>query len=111
VEALLQEVEAIPRGGLTRFLRAHTLRFRARLAGLDAPAGLAGLGQAEELFRAMGTPFYLGVVLLEQAELLAVAGRADELEPLRVEAQEIFEQLGATPWLERIAALRVTAAV
>ena len=68
-------------------------------------------GEAEELFRAMGTPFYLGVVLLEQAELLAVAGRADQLEPLRVEAQEIFEQLGATPWLERIAALRVTAAV
>ena len=59
----------------------------------------------------MGTPFYLGVVLLEKPSFSPSPVARDELEPLRVEAQENFEQLGATPWLERIAALRVTAAV
>ena len=46
-------------------------------------------------------PFYLAVSELEHAEWLAEQGRAEEAEPLLAEAREIFERLGATPWLER----------
>ena len=38
---------------------------------------------------------------LEHGEWLGEQGRADEAEPLLAEAREIFERLGATPWLER----------
>jgi hypothetical protein len=39
---------------------------------------------------------------LEHGEWLTGQGRAEEAEPLLVEAREIFEQLEATPWLERL---------
>ena len=54
-------------------------------------------------------PFYLAVVELEHAELLAAAGRLDECEPLALEAREIFDELRAAPWLERANALSVDA--
>ena len=55
-------------------------------------------------------PFYLAVVQLEHAELLASLGRSDECGPLLAEARETFERLRATPWLERLDALGVGAA-
>ena len=86
------------------------LRFRARLAGGDEPTvaerriprGCCALPRDR-------LPFYLAVVLLEHAELLAASGRAEECEPLLAEAREIFERLRATPWLERVDALGVGA--
>ena len=38
-------------------------------------------------------------------------GRADETEPLLDEAREIFERLGATPWLERTGGARTVVEV
>ena len=61
------------------------------------------------LFREIGMSFYLAVVELELAELLAAAGRLDECEPLAVEAREIFEELRAAPWLERVNGLAIDA--
>ena len=55
-------------------------------------------------------PFYLAVVQLEHAELLAAAGLIDECAPLITEARETFEHLRAPPWLERVDALGVGAA-
>jgi hypothetical protein len=49
-------------------------------------------------------------VQLEHAELLAASDRAEAGQPLLAEAREIFEQLRATPWLERVGALGVGAA-
>ena len=46
-------------------------------------------------------PSWLALTLLEQGEWLVEQGRADEAEPLLGEAHEIFERLGARPWLER----------
>ncbi len=40
------------------------------------------------------------MALVEQAEL-----GVDDPAPLLAEAREIFERLGATPWLERVDAL------
>ena len=107
---LLAGVDGLPPGQSTRFLRAHTLRFRARLAAADdLEAAGQGFTGATALFREIGMPFYLAVVQLEYAELLASSGRAEECEPLLAEAREIFERLGATPWLERVDAVGVGA--
>ena len=48
-------------------------------------------------------PFWVAVTELEHAELL---GGGAEAERLLAEAREIFERLGATPWLERPARRR-----
>ena len=49
--------------------------------------------------------FWLAETLLERAEWLSSQGRGDEAEPSLTEARGIFEQLKATPWAERAAAL------
>ena len=46
-------------------------------------------------------PFDLAVALLDHADWLIPRDRRDEAEPLISEAAEIFERLGAKPWLER----------
>jgi hypothetical protein len=74
------------------FLATHARRLRARVAG-DA----AGLEDAARRFRELELPFYLAVTLLEHAELTGEEGS-------RAEAREIFERLGARPWLERATA-------
>jgi class 3 adenylate cyclase/tetratricopeptide (TPR) repeat protein len=105
VEELLADVESLPLGRLPQFLQAHAWRFRARLGDRQ------GEGEAVEdrfkraagLFREIAMPFYLAVTELEHAEWLAGQSRADEAEPLVTEAREIFKQLEAKPWLERVA--------
>jgi len=86
---LLGTIDAIPPGRRPPYLEAQALRFRARLDG-DA----AGYEAATARFRELGIPFWLAVTLLEHAELTG-----DEAS--RAEAREIFDQLRATPWLER----------
>jgi hypothetical protein len=44
-------------------------------------------------------------VLFEHGEWLVETGRAEDAEPLLAEAREIFERVGAAPWLERLDAL------
>jgi hypothetical protein len=65
-----------------------------------------GLERAAEIFRGLGVPFYLAVAELDRGEWLSGQGRSGEAEPLLSEAQEIFERLGAAPWLERLASVR-----
>ena len=92
-EELLATIEALPPGRRPPFLDAQAKRFRAKLGG-DA----AGYRAAAARFREIGLPFYLGVALLEHAELTGD-------ESLLAEAREIFERLEARPWLERAAAV------
>ncbi len=104
VEELVAQVEALRPGQMAPFLRAHALRFRARLAAArgqtEVEPRFAG---AESIFREFGIPFWLAVTQLEHAELLLAQDRRDEAEPLLAEAREVFERLEATPWLERAA--------
>jgi hypothetical protein len=58
-----------------------------------------------EMLREISARFYLAVVLLEHGEWLVETGRPDDAEPLLGEAREIFERLGAAPWLGRLDAL------
>ena len=93
-EDLLGQLEAIPPGRRPPFLDAHRHRFRGRLA-----ADPARIEAAAQRFREIGIPFWLAVTLLEQAELTGDEWLLDE-------AREIFEDLRATPWLERLDAAR-----
>ncbi len=54
-----------------------------------------GYEAAAEQFRELGIPFWLAVTLLEHGELTGD-------ESLLAEAREIFERLGARPWLDRV---------
>ena len=91
-QELLNFVDGLPSGGRPPFLESQARRFRARMA--EDPDGLEA---AAQLFRDLEAPFPLAVTLLEHAELTGS-------EPSLAEAREIFERLGAAPWLERVAA-------
>ena len=102
-EELIAIVDALPPGRSSQFLQAHSSRFRALLAArhgeLDEAERL--FKRATGLFRELSVPFYLAVTLLEQAEWLTGQGRAGDAEGLLADAHELFERLGAKPWLER----------
>jgi len=89
---LLAFIDGMSPGIRPPFLEAQAYRFRARMAS-DA----AGLEHATRLFRELEIPFSLAVTLLEYAELTGS-------ETSRADAREIFERLGASPWLERASA-------
>ena len=100
VEELLALVEGIPTGSRPPYLDAQAKRFRARLSGDGS-----GYDAAAARFRELGIIFWLAVTQLEHAESLLGQSRADEAAPLLDEAHEIFERLGAVPWLARVGAL------
>ena len=63
LEELLAQIDALPLGQRSAFLRAHVARFRARLAsGDDTAAAEQWFGEAMALFREIGMSFYLAVV-------------------------------------------------
>ena len=62
---------------------------------------LAYFREAEAVYEALGTPFFLAVTQLEHAESLEQVGPSDEADALRAAAREVFQRLGAQPWLER----------
>jgi class 3 adenylate cyclase/tetratricopeptide (TPR) repeat protein len=103
-QELIEMIERLPRGKVPQYLHAHIARLRASLAtrDRDAEGAEAGFKRASATFRELGVPLWLGATLLEYGAWLAEEGRAGEAEPLFAEAREIFERLGAAPWLERV---------
>ena len=89
VEELVETIEQLRPGERSPLLEAHAHRFRSKLDGDES-----GYRAAAALFREVETPFWLGVTLLEH-------GEASDDDRLVAEAREIFQRLGATPWLER----------
>jgi hypothetical protein len=106
-DEILTLIEGLPSARRPRFLDAHVLRVRARLAarGGDPAAPDQGFTDAASAFREMALPFWLAVTLLEHCEWLNSRQRVDDLRPLRAEAGEIFARLGASPWLRRLTAV------
>jgi hypothetical protein len=100
ITELLGEWERMRPADRTPFLEAHRQRFVARLLVLreEHDEAEAGFRRAADIFSQLQMPFYLAVALLELAEL---NGEGASL----AEAREIFERLGAKPWLERVAAV------
>ena len=103
---LLALVDDLLPGELTPSLEALRARFRARLAARRGEHADVepGFRRAETLYADHGVLFRLAVVRLEHAEWLAGQGRGEEAQPLLVAAREAFAELGAAPWLERVAA-------
>jgi tetratricopeptide (TPR) repeat protein len=107
VEELVAIVDDLPAGTSTHFLQAQAARFRGHLAArADPDEGDRLFRRATGLLRELSAPFYLAVVQTEHAELLVSLGRGDEAHELLGEAQATFEQLRATPWVERVDAQR-----
>jgi class 3 adenylate cyclase/tetratricopeptide (TPR) repeat protein len=106
-EELVALVERLRPGERPAFLDAQVSRFRARLADVRGrPERVEpGFKAAAGLLRELGTTFWLGVVLLEHAEWLAIQERQEDAAPLLEEADAIFERLRARPWSERVARL------
>lgn len=98
---LVALIDALPPGNLPQFLQAQSMRFRARIADGDSLEAERMFKGATGLFRELAIPFYLATTQLEYAEWAAAQGRADDAAQLVAEAREIFDRLGAAPWLER----------
>jgi hypothetical protein len=89
-DELLAAIESLPPGLRAPFLEAQTQRFRARMNSDPERFKAAAAG-----FREYGIPFWLAVTLLEHGELTGDRALLDE-------ARGLFEELQATPWLERV---------
>ena len=106
-DELLAQIDAIPLGKRPPLLRGQSARFRARVGAARGAEDLEqGFKTAAAIFREHSLIFDLAVTELEHGEWLVRQGRSDETEPLLAEAQETFERLEATPWLERALAVR-----
>jgi hypothetical protein len=103
-EELISFVDDLPRGYVPQMIRAHSSRFRARLAAIEGAKdrGEQEFKKAAGSFREMATPFPLAVTQLEYAEWLIRQGRAEEAAPLLSEARDTFERLDAKLWLDRL---------
>ena len=62
-----------------------------------AAAAEQGFREAAALFREIGMPFYLAVLQLEHAELLAAVSRSDECGPLLTEGRETVRAAAVRP--------------
>ncbi|HEV8250214.1 MAG TPA: tetratricopeptide repeat protein [Gaiellaceae bacterium] len=86
-ERILRQVETLSAGRLAPTLRAHALRYRARLAARagDAARADAGFTGAAAILREFGMPFLLAIALTHHAEWLVSEGRTTDAEPLLAE--------------------------
>ncbi len=101
---LLARMERLRAGETTPFYVAQAARIRALIPSSTGADGAEQcFGDAAIRFREIGAVFWLAVTLLEHGELLLSKGRLEESKPLLAEAQQIFERLGARPWLDRLA--------
>jgi hypothetical protein len=90
---------------------AARLRALVAAASGEDESGDAGFASAAEHFGAVGMRFEVARVQTEHAEWLVSRGRREDAEPLMEEAREVFEELRAAPWLERLDRLGGTAEV
>jgi predicted ATPase/class 3 adenylate cyclase len=102
---LLATSESADPGERTPFLKANIFRLSARFdaAGGNHEPVEDRFRAAATLFREFGLVFHVAVTQLEHAEWLTTQDRAEDAEPLLAEARRTFEQLRASPWLERTA--------
>jgi hypothetical protein len=103
-EELLDMIDGLQPGELTPYLRAQSSLLRGRLEAIrgNRKTVEGRFKTAAGLFRELSMPFFVGETLLEHAEWLTGEGRGAEALQLAEEAREIFERLGARPWLERL---------
>ncbi|HEU4354540.1 MAG TPA: tetratricopeptide repeat protein, partial [Actinomycetota bacterium] len=103
LEEILGRLGAMRPGEIGPYLRAQASRFSAHLAARrgDADSARTGFEAALGMFRELEMPFHVAVTQLDLGEWLGAEGRTDEAARLLEQADETFERLGASPWLER----------
>jgi len=103
VAELLQLVQDNFRPGRQPSVDAHILRWEARLAAAadDNEEAERKFAAAIDSFTRLQRPFWLAVTRCELGEWLVVQGREADADDQLSAARATFEQLGATPWLER----------
>jgi class 3 adenylate cyclase/tetratricopeptide (TPR) repeat protein len=106
LRAVADRLEELPFVHRTPMMLSCMHRARGHL---HEPGFEAEFTAAEDAMRSIAAPFPLAQILVEHAEALVAAGRANEAGPLRDEARAIFERLRATPWLERATAAAAAA--
>ena len=81
---------------------------RARVLAMrgDARAADAAFAEGIRQLRPLGLPYALARWLLGHGAVLITLRREDEAAKVLHEARATFAQLGATPWLERVDAVR-----
>ena len=101
-QELLGIIDALRPGELTPIFRGIRARFRAcSLRRPAAPTRERTSRRRNGSYEGLGTPFFLAVTQLEHAEWLAAQGENDDAAALQSAAREVFDRLGAVPWLER----------
>jgi predicted ATPase/class 3 adenylate cyclase len=102
-EELVSIVENALPGQVTPWLRAHAARLAARIEHMRGSGDDLGAAYqvAEEGFRQLDTNVDLAVTLLDHAEWLLATGAAEDAERHLAEAEAMFRDLGADPWVER----------
>jgi len=103
VESLLTSIDGLPLGKRPRYLEAHAMRFKARLAAARGDDGAVEqrFKSAVGMFVEIAVPFWAAVGRLEHAEWLAERGRMADAQPLIAEAMPVFERLRAVPFVAR----------
>jgi class 3 adenylate cyclase/tetratricopeptide (TPR) repeat protein len=110
-EALLTPVAEAPSGLVTTYVHAQHLRLRAMTAMAQGQIDGAddNLVRAADELRSFGAPYYLARTLLSLAELRSESGGLAT--PLLDEARELFQSLGAQPWVEAVDKLAASVTV
>jgi class 3 adenylate cyclase/tetratricopeptide (TPR) repeat protein len=103
VDELLQLVRDNFRPGRQPSVDAHILRWEARIAAQrnDLEGAGSKFAAAIEAFTKLQRPFWIAVTRCEFGEILVAQGREHDADELLTSARATFEQLGATPWLQR----------
>ena len=103
-EDVLEVTRSARPGQLTPWLRAQLARLRARANDVkgDRATVDADFRLSEEGFRDLGGVVDLAVVLTEHAEWLAAQGELELADAPSGEARQVWEQLRASLWLERL---------
>jgi tetratricopeptide (TPR) repeat protein len=106
VEELVAMVDGLAPGVRPPLMRGSAARAKAQLAWWrkEDEEGERESRSAAAVFREIGASFWLAATLLERAEWLSSRGRVAEAADPVAEAREIFERLGATPWMQRATA-------
>jgi tetratricopeptide (TPR) repeat protein len=102
--AFVAELDRVPPGDTSPFLRTHAARLRGRIAALDDREAEAEDAYAEAIREARdsGLVLHTGVALAERGIWQAEAGRTEDARRSLEEALAIFEPLRAEWWLRRI---------
>jgi tetratricopeptide (TPR) repeat protein len=100
----LATIDDLHPGEATPYVLAEGSRFWAKVNAVDGRGEAADreFADAEGRFRDLGIRFLLAMTLAEHGEWLNQEGRTEDAEPLLAEAREIFAELKAAPWLERL---------